>query len=38
MNASSVELMMEGVPLLLVGVTIYRWVLSAAFHNTKYLL
>ena len=37
MNASTIELTLEVVPLVLLGVAIYRMLFSAGFHSTKYL-
>ncbi len=38
MNASTIELALEVVPFVLLGIAIYRMLLSAGFHNTKYLI
>lgn len=37
MSGWAVELALEVVPLVLVGVAIHKILLSAGFHNTKYL-
>ena len=37
MSAWAVEFALEAVPLVLVGVAIRKMLLSAGFHNTKYL-
>ena len=36
MNASTIELALEAVPLALLGIAVYRMLISAGFHNTKY--
>ncbi len=36
MNASIVELAVESAPLVLLGIAVYRMLLGAGFHNTKY--
>ena len=37
MNASTAELILEIVPLLLLCIAVYKMLVSASFHNTKYL-
>ena len=37
MNSSTIELVLELVPIMLLGITVYQMLLSAGFHNSKYL-
>lgn len=37
MSSTTIELVLEMLPLVLLGITIHRLVLSTGFHNTKYL-
>ena len=36
MNASIIMLAVEFAPLVLLGIAVYRMLISAGFHNTKY--